>query len=250
MCVYSNSRNDVPLVAQRYRTIAAHTRRRASVLVVFVVFCVHMHSFAGLIRRTPPPTFSDTAITDRHSDTTIFQLRAHWERISPGRVAQSIGHLTRKLGVRYLVWQHTFVSPSAFSRRAVVSYWRKYVHEVLVNRLGGLSLHRKIVVRLTDRPDMTLDVYRGRKTTIQYKGADILDYWIGKIARTCAPGGRRTLYFLRARRAPYPLGQALCTRLTMCVCIPILVTTFPEWLRRTEPLPHTPGAVRLSSLCM
>ena len=63
--------------------------------------------------------------------------------------------------------QHTFVSPSAFSRRAVVSYWRKYVHEVLVNRLGDLSLPRKSVVRLTDRPDMTLDVYRGRKTTKQ-----------------------------------------------------------------------------------
>ena len=69
--------------------------------------------------------------------------------------------------VRYPVWQHTFVSPSAFSRRAVVSYWRKYVHEVLVNRLGGLSLPRKSVARLTDRPDMTLDVYRGRKTTMQ-----------------------------------------------------------------------------------
>ena len=37
------------------------------------------------------------------------------------------------------------------------------MHEVLVNRLGGLSLPRKSVVRLTDRPDMTLDVYRGRK---------------------------------------------------------------------------------------
>ena len=77
-----------------------------------------MHSFAGLIRRTPPPTFSDTAITDSHSDTTLFP-------------AQS-----------------------------------------------------------------TL-------------GADILVYWIGKIVRTCAPGGSRTLDFLRARRAPYPLGQAL-----------------------------------------
>ena len=43
------------------------------------------------------------------------------------------------------------------------------MHEVLVNRLGGLSLPRKSVVRLTDRPDMTLDVYRGRKTTIQKK---------------------------------------------------------------------------------
>ena len=41
-----------------------------------------MYSFAGLIRRTPPPTFSDTAITDRHSDTTILQLRVHWVRIS------------------------------------------------------------------------------------------------------------------------------------------------------------------------
>ena len=41
------------------------------------------------------------------------------------------------------------------------------MHEVLVNRLGGLSLPRKSVVRLTDRPDRTLDVYRGRKTTIQ-----------------------------------------------------------------------------------
>ena len=61
MLAYSDSRNDVPRVAQRYGTIAAHTRRRASVLVMFVVFCVHMHNFAGLIRWTPPPTFSDTA---------------------------------------------------------------------------------------------------------------------------------------------------------------------------------------------
>ena len=37
----------------------------------------------------------------------------------------------------------------------------------LVNRLGGLSLPRKSVVRLSDRPDMALDVYRERKTTTQ-----------------------------------------------------------------------------------
>ena len=41
------------------------------------------------------------------------------------------------------------------------------MHEILVNRLGGLSLPRKSVVRLTYRPDMTLDVYRGHKTTTQ-----------------------------------------------------------------------------------
>ena len=43
----------------------------------------------------------------------------------------------------------------------------KYVNEVLVNRLGGLSLPRNSVVRLTDRPDMTIDVYREHKTTPQ-----------------------------------------------------------------------------------
>ena len=55
------------------------------------------------------------------------------------------------------------------------------MHEVLVNRLGGLSLPRKSVVRLTDRPDMTLDVYRGRKTTIQQQqpmqAANQISYW-------------------------------------------------------------------------
>ena len=56
--------------------------------------------------------------------------------LTPGRVAQSVGHLTRKSGVLGSIpgLATYFVSPSAFSRRAVVSYWRKYVHEVLVNR--------------------------------------------------------------------------------------------------------------------
>ena len=87
----------------------------------------------------------------------------------PGQVAQSVGHLTRKSGVpcsipglaTYFRFSFRFLKKGSFS------YLRKYVHEVLVNRLGGLSLPRKSVVRLTDRPDMTLDVYRGRKTTIQ-----------------------------------------------------------------------------------
>ena len=40
------------------------------------------------------------------------------------------------------------------------------MHEVLVNLLGGLSLPRKIVVRLTDHPNMTSDVYRGQQQQI------------------------------------------------------------------------------------
>ena len=76
--------------------------------------------------------------------------------ILPDRVAQSVARLTQEPEVTGSspVRPHTFVS----SRRAVVSYWRKYVHE-------GLSLSRKSLVTLTDRPDMTIDVYRGRETT-------------------------------------------------------------------------------------
>ena len=48
------------------------------------------------------------------------------------------------------------------------------MHEVLVNRLGGLRLPRKSVVRLTDRPDMTLNVYCGRKTTNQQQHKQVL----------------------------------------------------------------------------
>ena len=46
------------------------------------------------------------------------------------------------------------------------------MHGVLVNCLGGLSLPRKSEVRLTDHPDMTLDVYRGRKTTLQQQNPE------------------------------------------------------------------------------
>ena len=80
--VFTNSRNDVPRVAQRYGTIVAHTRRHASVLVVFVVFCVQLHNFAGLIRRTPPPTFSDTATL-----TPLFSS----SELTGGRISWSVG---------------------------------------------------------------------------------------------------------------------------------------------------------------
>ena len=86
----------------------------------------------------------------------------------PGRVAQSVGHLTRQSGVlgsipgpaTYFCFSFRFFKKGSCQLLAKV-------HEILVNRLGGLSLPRKSVVRLTDRPDMTLDVYHGRKTTTQ-----------------------------------------------------------------------------------
>ena len=65
------------------------------------------------------------------------------------------------------------------------------MHEVLVNRLGGLSLPRKSVGRLTDRPDMTLDVYRGRKTTMQQQRQRMAD-----LLETSRPG--RSTHTLRS----------------------------------------------------
>ena len=126
--------------------------------------------------------------------------------------------------VRYPVWRHTFISPSAFSRRAVVSYWQKYVHEVLVNRLGGLSLPRKSVVRLTDRPDMTLDVYRGCKTTIQQQqpfSVGVGGGWGGEgqltkervcfpiccgpsLDLTCSGGAKTCICYGRNKKKKYP----------------------------------------------
>ena len=77
----------------------------------------------------------------------------------PGRVAQSVGHLTRKSGFDTRSGHILSLLLPLFQEGVIVSYWQKFVHEVLVNRLGGLSLPRKSVVRLTDRPDMTLDAY-------------------------------------------------------------------------------------------
>ena len=62
LLLLSDSRNDVPHMAQQYRTMAMHTWYRASVLDVFVVFCMHMYSFAGLIRHMPPQSPTATLI--------------------------------------------------------------------------------------------------------------------------------------------------------------------------------------------
>ena len=53
-----------------------------------------------------------------------------------GRVVQSVGHLTCKSEVLGAIpgLATYYCSPSPDSRGAVVSYWRKYVHKVLVNR--------------------------------------------------------------------------------------------------------------------
>ena len=93
--IYKKALKSAKARIKQYRTIVAHTRRCASVRIVFVVFCVHI--FACLIRRMPPPTFNDTAITNPHSNTTIYQLRAHWVQISWSIGSEkSFGHVPLK----------------------------------------------------------------------------------------------------------------------------------------------------------
>ena len=78
-------------------------------------------------------------------------------KLKPGRVAQSVGHLTRKSGVlgsipglaTYFRFSFRFFKKGSCQLLAKVCA-RSTVHKVLVNRLGGLSLPRKSVVRLTD----------------------------------------------------------------------------------------------------
>ena len=88
----------------------------------------------------------------------------------PGHVAQSETCLTADARIVSLIpaWSHTFLKldhemistaillPSTDSRR-VVSFKRKYVQEVKVNRLVKLA-QEKQVVRLTDSIDMTIAV--------------------------------------------------------------------------------------------
>ena len=71
---------------------------------------------------------------------------------------QSVEHPTRARGP-------SLVSPSADSGMAVVNYWGKYV--LLVYCIGGLSVSRNSVGRLTDSSDMTTAVYSGCITTKQ-----------------------------------------------------------------------------------
>ena len=86
-----------------------------------------------------------------------------------GRVAQSVGHLTRKSGVLGSIpgLATYFRFSFRFFKKGSCQLLAKVCARSTGYRLGGLSLPRKSVVRLTDRPDMTLVVYRGRKTTMQ-----------------------------------------------------------------------------------
>ena len=76
----------------------------------------------------------------------------------PGRVAQSVARLTPEPEVPgSLPGPATyFLFSFRWFKKGSGRYWKMYVPEVLVDRLGGLSLPKKSVFRLTDRPAMTI----------------------------------------------------------------------------------------------
>ena len=70
----------------------------------------------------------------------------------PGRVAQSVGHLTRKSGILGSIPDLAtyFRFSFNFFKKGSCQLLAKVYAQSTVNRLGGLSLPRKRVVRLTD----------------------------------------------------------------------------------------------------
>ena len=117
----------------------------------------------------------------------MLSMETNWRQIAKTWAVEAIGGVTmnslphpstdpgpcsasdlRATGTDFDTWtSHTFVSQSADSRKAVVSFWHNCVHLVMVNRLGSLCLPRKRVVRSTAHPNMTVAVYCGRKSTKQ-----------------------------------------------------------------------------------
>ena len=105
-----------------------------------------------------------------------------------GRAAQSVGHLTRKLnvlgsipGLSTYFRLETKVCGQTGCPESAEGELLPLIQEGqlpvigesmctknwLTASKGGLNLPKKSASRLTDRPDMTLDVYRGCKTTTQ-----------------------------------------------------------------------------------
>ena len=87
--------------------------------------------------------------------------------VKPGQAAHSVACLTQEPEVPGSILGPTTYFHFSFHplKKDSCQLKGKVCHEVLINRLGGLSLPRKSVVRLIDHPDMTIDVYHGCKTT-------------------------------------------------------------------------------------
>ena len=109
-------------------------------------FAYHKHKVLGCIAQSVTCLAADTCLT---ADMCL--------TADPG-VASSIPTQSHTfVEIDHEIISTVILLPSADSRRIVVSYKRKYVHEVLVNCLVKLA-QEKSVVRLTDCSNMTIAV--------------------------------------------------------------------------------------------
>ena len=138
--------------------------------------CAHVKEFAHIFAVYCLLFISDCAIflSAAHCNINFAHVREYehihlflFMHMQPGRVAQSIGHLTRKSGVLGSI--PGLATYFRFSFR----FFKKGSCQLLAKVRSTDSPFKRSkpaqesVARLTDRPDMILDVYRVRKTTIQ-----------------------------------------------------------------------------------
>ena len=107
------------------------------------------------------------------------------------------------------------------------------------------------VVRLTDRPDMTLDVYRGRKTTMQQNTVDL--QWLEHRWRVYYHWFELVLESLGTNSIAVDLGiLGWCFILKMVFCVYSLESA-PHWGDSYENTQHTFMSKKIdniSSLCL
>ena len=79
---------------------------------------------------------------------------------SGGRRLEALVRQHSFIEIDHDIFSMVIISLPLIQEGKLSSYLRKNVHWVLVNRLDGLSLPRKSVVRLTDCPAMTIAVVK------------------------------------------------------------------------------------------
>ena len=94
------------------------------------------------------------------------------------------------------------MSPSFLQR------WKTLLTSILAASLDGKALPKwdataEVQWHCNHWPPLWYHYFQAQSSL----GADIQVYWIRKKVQTCAPGGSRTLDFLHARWARYPLGH-------------------------------------------
>ena len=105
----------------------------------------------------------------RKTTRWIFHIILTLLHLEPGRVAQTVGHLTRKSGVLGSIpgLATYFRFSFRFFKKGSCQLLAKVCARSTGKRLRRSKPAQEKCGRLTDRPEITLDVYRGRKTTMQ-----------------------------------------------------------------------------------